>query len=123
VLVLMIILPTSDPPDAATRTENFVRLRRLSGQLRRGVTVIIGDELHQTVVRTVLRLLAIPLGSARLVVERSIDAGLGRLRQAAGRATPGDAELHEAAAALYASLRLPIPPSLRPRPERAEAPP
>jgi hypothetical protein len=114
VVGMMIILPTADPPDAATRTENFVRLRRLTGRLRRVVTVIVGDELHQTVVRTVLRLLAIPLGSGRLVVERSIDAGIIRMREDAGRGTPSLAELQDAAAALYTSLGLPVPASLRP---------
>jgi hypothetical protein len=108
VVGMMIILSTADPPDAATRTENLVRLRRLTGRLRRVVTVIIGDELHQTVVRTVLRLLAIPLGSGRLVVERSIDAGLVRMREAESRATPSLAELQEAVAELYTSLELPV---------------
>jgi hypothetical protein len=122
VVGMMIILPAADPPDAATRTENFLRLRRLTGRLRRVVTVIIGDELHQTVVRTVLRLLAIPLGSGRLVVERSIDLGLIRMCEAGGRATPSHAELQEAAAALYTSLELPIPTSLRARQDASAQP-
>lgn len=115
VVGLMIILPTADPPDAPTRSENFTRLRRLTGRLRRVVAVIVGDELHQTVVRTVLRLLAIPLGSGRLVVERSIETGLARMRDAADRATPGYDELQEATAALYAALDLPLPDDLRAR--------
>src|SRR6478672_1880468 len=49
-IALMIILPTADPPDAPTRAENALRLRRLGSALRRIVTVPVGDAFWMSLV-------------------------------------------------------------------------
>ena len=61
-IALMIVLPTADPPDAPTRAENRLRLRRLGPALRCIVTVPVGDAFWTSVVRTIMRALAVLQG-------------------------------------------------------------
>lgn len=112
-LALMILLPSADVPDGATRAENSVRLRKLSPHVRRFVTVIQGDEFRHIVVRSVLRLMALPLASGRHVVASTPNDAIAKLLKAAGPRTPSLRELREAAARLYSALGLEIPETLR----------
>lgn len=94
ILTIMIILPTADLPDAATRAENTARLRKLGSRLRRLVTVPVGDLLRVRLVRTIMRGLSIVHGhSDRHVIVSTVDVGLARLLEAAGPKTPSRAEL------------------------------
>jgi hypothetical protein len=112
VVGLMIVLPTSDPPDAPTRSENTARMKKLKPSLRRLVTVVVGDDLRQMIVRSILRILALPLGQGRLGVASSVDGGIDQLLRSAGPATPSSAEIGEDAAALFEALGLDPPRGL-----------
>jgi hypothetical protein len=111
VLALMIILPTADPPDGPARAENARRLRALGPSVRRLVTVVVGDDLWQSIVRTMMRVMFLPHdGARRLVLERTIEDGVTRLLESAGPATPSFADIDQDVRAAYAALDL-APPS------------
>jgi hypothetical protein len=105
IVVLMVILPTADPPDGPTRGENTTRMRKLAPSLRRFVTVAIGDDLRLSVVRTVMRALAVLQGKSKVhFIENTLEDGVSRLLEAAGPKTPGAAELMQDVEALYEAL-------------------
>jgi hypothetical protein len=113
-LALMIILPTADPPDGPARAENARRLRALGPSVRRLVTVVVGDDLWQSIVRTMMRAMFLPYGgSRRLVLESTIEDGIARLLESAGPATPSFAEIDQDVRAAYDALDL-APPSRDP---------
>ncbi|MFO0548907.1 MAG: hypothetical protein U0271_10995 [Polyangiaceae bacterium] len=90
----MLILPTADPPDAPTREENSVRMRKIGDKLRRLVTTPVGDDLRVMLVRTVMRGLAILHGRTRdHFVTSTVAEGLSRVAEAAGPETPPQAQL------------------------------
>jgi hypothetical protein len=111
---LMILLPTADPPDGPARNENAVRMRELKASLRRLVTVVLGDDLRQTIVRSVLRIMALPLGPGRLGVSSTVENGIEQLLRAASPATPSFAELAEDIHSLFKALGV-APPRGLPR--------
>jgi hypothetical protein len=105
IVALMVILPTADPPDGPTRAENTTRMRKLAPSLRRFVTVAIGDDLRLSVVRTVMRALAVLQGKSKVhFIENTLEDGVARVREAAGPRTPGAAELMRDVQALYQAL-------------------
>jgi hypothetical protein len=106
-LGLMVILPTSEPPDRATRQMNATRLRRLRPWMRRLVTVPLGDLLRFTLVRSVIRGMALTGGWSQIhFVEGTQSRGFARLLQAAGPLTPTDAELDASLRAQFEALEL-----------------
>jgi hypothetical protein len=108
--VLLLILPTSSPPDAPARAENAVRLRKLGKVIQRVVTVPLGDALFLNVVRTVMRAMFIVQGQARVqIVESSVSSGIGRTLEEASHRTPGRAQVERDVLALYEALGV-IPP-------------
>ena len=105
IIVFMIILPSSTPPDAATRRENVVRMRKFGTALRRCVTVPVGDDLHAAIVRTVMRALGVIQGSGRVQrVENSIARGVNSVLEAAGPRTPTAEELETDLRTMYNAL-------------------
>jgi len=109
---LMILRPTSDPPDGPTRSENLLRMRQLKTSLRRLVTVVLGDELRQTIVRSILRIMALPLGPGRLGVASSVEDGIDRVLVAPNPSTPSFTELAYDAVRLFQALGLDPPRGL-----------
>jgi hypothetical protein len=89
ILALMLVLPTADPPDAPTRAENKVRLKKMGSRLKRLVTTPVGDALWFTIVRTVMRAMSILQGqsSVQFVCE-TVDEGVRRVLEAATPLTP-----------------------------------
>jgi hypothetical protein len=115
VMGLMIVLPTADAPDAPTRMENRIRLRRLTGSLRRLVTVPVGDELRISIVRTIMRTMLWMQGQSRLMpVHDTLDGGVDCLLEVATPRSPGRQQVEAAIGELYRALQL-DPPSLRRR--------
>ena len=105
IVVLMVILPTADPPDGPTRAENATRMRKLAPSLRRFVTVAIGDDFRISVVRTVMRALSVLQGKSKVhFVTNTIETGVSLLREAAGPTTPGAEQLMQDVRALYQVL-------------------
>ncbi len=103
ILALMIILPTSAPPDRATSVENATRAFKLRGAVRRAVVVIPGDLVWQRVARGVMRTF-MPWTSRRLAYASTAEDGIAKLLEAAGRKTPKRAAIERDLRALYAEL-------------------
>lgn len=77
---LLIVLPSSDLPDAQTRAENTQRMVSLRGRLRRVVTVIIGDSLRISLARTIMRAMFVLQGMSRVQhIVCSVEEGLDDL--------------------------------------------
>ncbi len=110
-VVLMIILPSSDPPDRPAREENGRRIRELHPGVRLLSTVIVGDGVRQILVRSIVRAMLVPhrYGADRATLESKIDAGILRVRGAAGPATPAIEAIHADVCAMHAALGLPEP--------------
>jgi hypothetical protein len=102
-LALMIILPTSAPPDRATSLENAVRLLKLRPSMRKTVVVVLGESVWQTVVKGVLRAV-MPWSASRLAFASAVDEGIAKLLKAAGPKTPKQAAVRRDVLALYAAL-------------------
>ena len=97
ILGLMIILPSADLPDSDTRALNAERLRRLRPYVRRLVTVPLGDTLRFMVLRALLRMMILSGGwSSNHHVVGGVPAGMQRLLEASGDASPklGELEAH-----------------------------
>jgi Protein kinase domain len=102
-LALMIILPTSAPPDRTTSVESAIRLLKLRPAVRKAVVVVIGDSVWQRVAQGVLRAF-MPWGSSRLAFAPTVDEGIARLLKATGDRTPKAAAIERDVRALYAAL-------------------
>lgn len=109
---LMILLPTADPPDGPARNENALRMRALKKSLRRLVTVVLGDDLRQTIIRSVLRIVALPLGPGRAGVASSVERGIEQLVRAGSPSTPSFADLAKDVGSLFRQLGVDPPQDL-----------
>jgi hypothetical protein len=104
-LVLMLILPTSNPPDAECRAIAKETMLRLSKKLRLTVTVPLGDAFWTNIVRTIMRGMMLITGqSATQQVVASEREGLERIRQAGSASTPPTAHLSSLIDALFLRL-------------------
>jgi hypothetical protein len=103
VLTLMIILPTSAPPDRATSVESAARTLKLRAATRKAAVVILGESLWQSVAKAILRAF-MPWSSSRLVFAGTVDEGLVKLMKGAGTKTPKPAAIERDVRALYAAL-------------------
>jgi hypothetical protein len=103
ILTLMIILPTSAPPDRATSVESAVRLLKLRPSTRRTVVVVLGDSVWRMVAQGVLRAF-MPWGPSRLAFASTIDEGVTKLLKAAGPKTPKTAAIQRDVQSLFAAL-------------------
>lgn len=109
-LGFMIVLPSSEPPDAPTHQENFVRLRKLGKRVKRLVTVPVGNAFKMSVVRAVMRGLNVILGHSNTrFISDNVDAGLARLLEAKGPSTPAVSQIVADLRALYLALGEPDP--------------
>jgi hypothetical protein len=89
ILGLMIILPTSTPPDGPTRAENSARLRRLGPLLRRLVTVPLGNEVTRSLVRSVVRSTSVLQGGApRMHLSETLEGGIASLLESSSSLSP-----------------------------------
>ncbi len=103
VLALMIILPTSAPPDRAASIESATRLMKLRPSIRRVVIVVLGDSVWQSVAKGILRVF-MPWSSSRVVFASEVDEGITKLLRMAGTKTPKAAAIQRDVRALYAAL-------------------
>lgn len=104
-VVLNVILSTSDPPDGALRSQMQADFRKLGEKLRRIVVVPLGGSMWMSVVRTIVRGILLVSGQAqRQSVVGTIGEGLRKLAEVAGPETPTGAETREMLAALAAEL-------------------
>ena len=103
VLALMIILPTSAPPDRATSIEAAARVMKLRAATRRIVVVVLGDSVWQSVAKGILRVF-MPWSSSRVMFASQVDEGITKLLRVAGPRTPRAAAIQRDVRALYAAL-------------------
>jgi serine/threonine protein kinase len=108
IVVLVILLPSSSPPDAETTLECMRRINRLRASMRRQATVAIGGKLWRSIIGNVFRAMKFRRG-AWLTLSATLDDGVGALVERRGPATPSVAEIHEGLSELYEALELPAP--------------
>ena len=107
VVFLDLILPSSNPPNAALRAIIRADLQRLGPKLRKLVAVPLGDGLWLSVVRTIVRgTLLITGQSKQQVVVATLAEGLDRMQEHGSPATPSREVLRVATDALLQSLGL-----------------
>jgi DNA-binding CsgD family transcriptional regulator len=106
VLCLALVASTSSPPDGQVRARMRADFRRLGPQLRRYVTVPLGDSIWMGIVFTIARTVLLLNGQSECqTVARSLDQGLRRLLEAAGPSTPSRRDLERAVQELSRLLR------------------
>jgi hypothetical protein len=107
IFVLMVIGPNAAPPDAATRTENATRFKRIGSALMSMVTVALGDDFRVSIVRTIMRaMILLSRQTDRHVIASTEREGIDRLLAAAKNnpRLPTRAQLEADLAALHAQL-------------------
>lgn len=103
IVAMMVLLSTSHPPDAITRQENMVRLRKLEGAVRRLVAVPTGDGTFISLARSVLRSMAL-VAQTRIQIAHTVSEGIDSLLEAAGPETPNRGLLERDVRSLYEML-------------------
>jgi len=102
---MLVLLPTADPPDRATRVENAVRLRRLKPSMRRLVTVALGDSFRVSIARSVLRGMALVGAISRsMEIETTLERGARALLTTASPESPSLDDIREILVAQYEAL-------------------
>jgi serine/threonine protein kinase len=102
-LTLMIILPSSSPPDRNTAVESSVRLRNLKPAMRKSAVVVIGDSIWRALARGIVRVM-MPKSGDRLYFTSDCDEAIAKLVKSGGSLTPSVTELQRDVRALYAAL-------------------
>ncbi len=113
IVALVIVLPSSSPPDHRTMIEWIKCLRNLRRAPRRQATVAVGGGIWQSVVLGVHRVIfrSIPSGAGRLTISGTIDEGIARLLEKASPATPSLLQIQEDVLALHEALDV-TPPKM-----------
>ncbi len=104
VLAAYLILPSSSPPDGPARAENQRRIQSIGASFRCLLLVPIGDALWMSLVRTVMRGVAILTGNKSLGVANGVADALDKLLLAKSGRTPSRSELEGAVAELFTAL-------------------
>jgi hypothetical protein len=108
IVVLVLLLSSSAPPDAQTALECVKRIRRLSPRVRRQAVVALGGDMWRMIVKNIHRILAsrIPARDWRITLSSTIHDGIGSLLEKGGPDTPGYDALAETVVALHDALDL-----------------
>jgi serine/threonine-protein kinase len=91
IVVLMVILPTSAPPDREARHEIERRITPMRTSIRALSTVVLGDGVLQMLLRSVVRAMMVHqagVASWASVIEATLEGGIERLREHAASRTP-----------------------------------
>ena len=105
IIILQHVLQSSNPPDKPARAENDARVRKLGANLRRLVTVPVGDALWGALVRAVMRALMLVTSSSKaLFVASSEEHGVDVALISASR-QPADARPRRDRARLRPAVR------------------
>ena len=108
-VIMQVILPSSEPPDGDARKAISRQLEKLRPHMRRLVTVPIGDSFRISIVRSVMRAVALLSGlSGVQVIAADEEIGIRKLLEAASKDTPSAAELKQSMRALHDALA-PVP--------------
>jgi serine/threonine protein kinase len=114
IVALIILQPSSAPPDAQTALECIRRLRALAPKTRRQATVALGGGLWLVMVQDVHRIMAsyMPARQWRMTLSSSIHDGIASLLEKGGPDTPSHEDLFERVVALHEALELEPPAAL-----------
>jgi len=105
VILVSLILASSDPPDGPMRARMQKDFRDLGDKLRQIVVVPLGSSMWMSVVRTIVRATLLLSGQAgRQSVAANLDDGLRRVAEFAGTETPTGPELRKMFAAMSTAL-------------------
>jgi hypothetical protein len=105
VLYLDLILPSSNPPDAALRAIMQADLRRFGPQLRKLIAVPLGDGMWISIVRAIVRGTLLVSGHAkRAAVVATVAEGITLACELASPATPTAQALRGAVTELFQAL-------------------
>ena len=111
VLALVIILPSSSPPDAMTVVVCIKRLRKLGPATRRQSSVAVGGGIWKAVVWSVFRAMKLPVlrRAQGATISATIEDGIARLLEKRSNATPSFAEIRADVLALHQALDVSTP--------------
>jgi serine/threonine-protein kinase len=106
IVALIVLLPSSAPPDAATSLECVRRMKRVGPMTRRQANVAVGGGVWQSVVHSVVSVLARHMlaRSARLTFSATLEDAIQRLREKASADTPSAEVLEDDVHRLYRAL-------------------
>ncbi len=116
-LAFLIVLPSADPPDAATRQENADRMKKIGPRVRRLVTMPIGNDFKVNLVRAIMRGLNLLVrDSGKRSIADTIDEGIDELLADASAQTPSARQIRDDIGVIYQALGEPMPrfPSFHP---------
>lgn len=114
VVVVNVILGSSDPPDGSLRNQMQADFRKLGERLRRIVVVPLGGTMWMSVVRTIVRAILLLSGhSGRQSVVGTVPEALRKVAEVAGPDTPSAAEIREMLGALAKELGVRLDEGLR----------
>lgn len=107
IVFFQFLLPSADPPSAAIRTQIQNDLARLGPKIRKMVTVVFGDSMRQSIVRTLMRGMLLLGGlSKQQAIVATLEDGASIVREAGGANVPSRAEITAAADALFEALQV-----------------
>ncbi len=107
-VICQVILSSSDPPDAETRAAARRKFQQLENAMRRLVSVPVGDALWMSVVRTIMRGVAIVSGQRKMqTFAADVSEGIDQILAAGSGHTPPRKELERAIFALCEALDVP----------------
>jgi hypothetical protein len=112
IVALIVLLPSSAPPDAATSLECVRRLKRVGPLTRRQANVAVGGGVWHSVVRSVVSAIGrhMLVRSSRLTFSATLDDGIQKLREKASADTPSAEVIEDDVRRLYHALGVePLP--------------
>jgi hypothetical protein len=120
IVALIVLLPSSSPPNVATVLRIIQRIDRTRVSTRRQSTVALGGGVWLSVVQNVHDAITKHLtpGGARIVFSSTIQNGIARLLEMASPETPSDEAIREDLCALFEALDLDPPPDAMPASRR-----
>jgi hypothetical protein len=103
--LLQLVLPSSNPPDSATRSRIQADCKRIGPRLDKLITVTVGDALWMSIVRTIVRGMLLLSGLSRSVVfAKNVAEAVKCIQDAHLPDTPSTADLKAGIQELFAAL-------------------
>jgi hypothetical protein len=120
VVALVIILPSSSPPDYQTTRKCMKRMQKLGSLTRRQAIVAVGGGVWKSIVWGVQRIMYGPVLSrlGRMTISGTIEEGIARILEKASPITPSLAEFRENVLTLHERLDIDAPREIGVQPAR-----
>jgi DNA-binding winged helix-turn-helix (wHTH) protein len=107
-LALIVVMPSSSPPDYITALALMQRQARLRRSVRRQSHVALGNSLWLEIVVSALRAMKLPVrvGIGPVTISSTLQDGIERLLERRGPSTPAASELRRCLSELFAALQV-----------------